>query len=402
MEFKYKAKGGNGDMLEGVIEAPDEDAAVNILHSRGYTILSLNKINTDIFSVDIDRVFNRPGNKDVVVFARQLATLVDADMPLLESLRTLTQQTEKASFREILDMVSKYVEGGSTLSQALGHFPNLFSDFYVNLVKYGESSGKLHDSLIYLAGYLEKSRELNSKIKNALSYPVFVICSLVLVSFVMTVWVLPNLLTIFEEVGVTDLPITTRGLIFITKVVNKYFYLIILLAIAIIGYLTYYIKTPRGKEWLDNMKINNPILGPIARNFYLSRASESLATLTKAGLPIIDSLNITANIVGNSNYQKVILQSRESIKQGDLISDAFRGHPEIPPLFSSMVSIGERTGKLSTMLDHLSKFYKSESESTIQNISQLLEPVLVLILGIGVAMLVSSILLPMYNLVGAF
>src|SRR3989344_5136845 len=313
LEFQYKARGIAGDMLEGIIEAPDEDAAVGILHSRGYTILSLKQVSTDIFSVDINRIFNRPGNKDVVIFARQLATLIDADMPLLESLRTLTQQTDKASFKEVLDNVSKYVEGGSTLSQALSHYPGLFSDFYINLVRSGESSGKLHDSLMYLASYLEKNRDLNSKIKGALAYPVFIIFSLVLVSFVMTVWVLPNLLTIYEEVVVADLPITSRGLIFITKVVNKYFYLIILLAIAIIGYLTYYIKTPRGKEWLDNMKINIPILGPIARNFYLSRASESLATLTKAGLPIIDSLNITANIVGNSNYQKVILQSRESI-----------------------------------------------------------------------------------------
>jgi len=401
MEFKYKAKGGNGDMLEGVIEAPDEDAAVNILHSRGYTILSLNKINTDIFSVDIDRVFNRPGNKDVVVFARQLATLVDADMPLLESLRTLTQQTEKASFREILDMVSKYVEGGSTLSQALGHFPNLFSDFYVNLVKSGESSGKLHDSLIYLAGYLEKSRELNSKIKSALSYPVFVICSLVLVAFIMAVWVLPNLLTIFEEVGVTDLPITTRALIFITKFVNKFFYLIVFGAIGILGYAFYYLKTPKGKAWFDNFKINAPLFGPIAKNFYLSRASESMATLTKAGLPIIDSLNITASIMGNSNYESVIFRAKDLIKQGELISDAFKGRSEIPPLFSSMIAIGERTGKLSAMLEHLAKYYKSESENTIQGISQLLEPILVLILGLGVAILVASILLPMYNLVGA-
>ena len=221
MDFQYKAKGSGGEMLEGAIEAPDEDAAVGILHSRGYTILSLKKVSTDLFSIDIDLIFNRPNNNDVVIFARQLATLVDADMPLLESLRTLTQQTEKASFREILDNVSKYVEGGATLSQGLSHFPNLFSDFYVNLVRSGESSGKLHDSLLYLADYLERSKELNSKIKSALAYPVFIIFALVLVAFVMTVWVLPNLLTIFDEVGVTELPITTRGLIFITKIVNK-------------------------------------------------------------------------------------------------------------------------------------------------------------------------------------
>lgn len=388
-------------MLDGIIEAPDEDSAVTILHSRGYTILFLNQVRTDIFSVDIGRILNRPNNKDVVIFARQLATLIDADMPLLESLRTLTQQTEKASFRETLDMVSKYVEGGSTLSQALSHFPDLFSGFYINLVKSGESSGKLHDSLLYLADYLERSRELNSKIRGALAYPVFIVFALVLVGFIMTVWVLPNLITIFDEVGVTDLPITTRALIFITKNVNKYFYLIILLAIGTAGYAVHAIRTPKGKSWLDNFKITMPLLGSIARNFYLSRVSESLATLTKAGLPIIDSLDITANIVGSNNYRKIIIQARDSIKQGELISDSFKNHSEIPPLFYSMIAIGERTGKLSAMLEHLSKFYKTESENTIQNISQLLEPVLVLILGLGVGILVSSILLPMYNLVGS-
>lgn len=401
MEFKYKARGGAGEMLDGIIEAPDEDSAVTILHSRGYTILFLNQVRTDIFSVDIGRILNRPNNKDVVIFARQLATLIDADMPLLESLRTLTQQTEKASFRETLDMVSKYVEGGSTLSQALSHFPDLFSGFYINLVKSGESSGKLHDSLLYLADYLERNRELNSKIKGALAYPAFIIFALVSVGFIMTVWVLPNLITIFDEVGVTDLPITTKALIFITKNVNKYFYLIILLAIGTAGYVAHFVRTPKGKNWLDNFKITMPLLGSIARNFYLSRISESLATLTKAGLPIIDSLDITANIVGNNNYRKIIIQARDSIKQGELISDSFKNHSEIPPLFYSMVAIGERTGKLSAMLEHLSKFYKTESENTIQNISQLLEPVLVLILGLGVGILVSSILLPMYNLVGS-
>jgi len=400
MQFSYKVQSVTGEILEGRIDSNNEKGAVTILHAKGYTIVSLVQLGGNIMEIDVMGIFNRPSSKDLAVFTRQLATLIDADMPILESLKTLALQTEKPSFKKIIENIARYVESGSSLSEALNNYPRLFTAFFVNLVRSGEASGKLHDSLLYLANHIERNQELNSKIKGAMAYPAFIVFALVIVAFIMAVWVLPNLLAIFDEVGVTDLPISTRILIAITNFVNKFYYLIIFGTISIISYLYYYIRTPKGREWFDDLKIELPYFGPIIRNFYVARISESLATLIKAGIPILDSLVITSNIVNNNNYKKIILSATESIKQGDTIADSFKNHPEIPPLLSSMISIGEKTGKLSAMLEHVAKFYNNESENAIQSISQLIEPIMVLILGFAVAVLVSSILLPMYNLVG--
>ena len=400
MEFAYEAKTTTGDLLEGKIEAPNEKLAVDILHNKGYMVVTLSEIKKGVFAIDISRLLTRTSSKDIVVFTRQLATLVDADMPILESLRTLSEQTEKQAFKETIENIAKYVESGSTLSTALNNYPRLFSSFYVNLTRSGETSGKLHDSLIYLANYLEKSQELNSKVKGAMAYPAFIMVAMTIVAFIMAIWVLPNLLSIFQEVGNVQLPLTTRMLIAVTGFVNKFYYIIIAAVIIGPAYAYRFIKTPRGQVWFDNFVINVPYFGKIIRNFYLARISEGLATLIKSGIPILDSFRITANIVGNNNYKQIILEAEEAVRQGRFIGEAFKNHEEMPGLFTSMITIGEKTGKLSNMLEHVSKFYKAESENTIQNISQLIEPVMVFILGIGVAILVSSILLPMYSLVG--
>ncbi len=401
MRFNYKVKSIAGEILEGRIEANSEREAVGVLHGKEYVIISLTQLEANIFDIDIMGRLNRPSSKDLAVFTRQLATLIDADMPILESLRTLAEQANKPSFKKIIENIAKYIESGSSLSEALGNYPNLFSSFFINLVRSGEASGKLHDSLMYLASHLEKSQELNSKIKGAMAYPAFILVSLIIVAFIMAVWVLPNLLAIFDEVGVKDLPITTRILIFVTNFVNKYYYFIIFSALFLIGYSYYYIRTPKGRDQFDNLKIKAPYLGPMIKNFYISRISESLATLVKSGIPILDSFLITSNIVNNTRYRKILIEATESIKRGETIANSLKDYPEIPPLLSSMIAIGEKTGKLSAMLDHVAKFFKGESESAIQTLSQLIEPAMVLVLGLAVAVLVSSILLPMYNLVDA-
>ena len=400
MEFGYKAKDQLGEILEGTIEAPDETAAVGILHSKGYVILSLILLKKDVFRSDITEILSRPNVKDVVVFTRQLSTLVDADMPISEGLRTLARQVEKPAFRKIIAEVSEAVEAGSSLSIALSKYPKLFSSFFIKLVQSGEISGKLHESLLYLAEYLERSRSINSKIRGALAYPIFVLFALVVVTLIMVVYVLPQLLAIFEEAGVEGLPLTTKILIWVTNFINTYLYFLILgmLVLAYSGWV--WIRTPKGRAWLDNAKIKFPSLGVVIRNLYLARIAESLSTLIKAGIPILDGIRITSELVGNENYKKIMLDAEDNVRGGGTISDILIKHEEMPPLFTSMVAIGEKTGKLDFMLEHLSKFYKSESDTTIDSISQLIEPILVLVLGFGVAILVSSILLPIYNLVG--
>lgn len=400
MDFNYKVKTQNGEIQEGIIDAPDENIAVNILHSKGYVVLLLTPLKKDIFRLDINQIFSKPNIKDIVIFTRQLSTLVDADMPLAEGLRTLAKQVEKPTFKKIIVEVSEAVEAGSSLSNALSKHSKLFSSFYINLVQSGEVTGKLHESLLYLADYLERSRSINSKIRGALAYPTFVVFALIVVTIIMVVYVLPQLLSIFEEAGVEDLPFTTRILILVTNFVNTYLYYLMtgLLVLIYMGWA--YIRTPNGKVWLDNIKIKFPSLGTVIRNLYLARIAESLSTLIKAGIPILEALKITSDLVGNENYRKIMLAAENNVRGGSTISEVLNKHAEIPPLFTSMVAIGEKTGKLDFMLEHISKFYKSESDNTIDSISQLIEPILVLILGFAVAILVSSILLPIYNLVG--
>lgn len=400
MEFNYKVKTQTGEIIEGTIDAPDENIAVDILHSKGYVVLSLTPLGKDIFKTDINLILSRPRTKDIVIFTRQLSTLVDADMPLAEGLRTLARQAEKPTFRKIITEVSEAVEAGSSLSNALSKYPKLFSTFYIKLAQSGEVTGKLHESLLYLADYLERSQSINSKIRGALAYPAFIVFALIVVTLIMVTYVLPQLLSIFEEAGVEDLPITTRMLMWTTNFVNTYLYYLAIGTLALIYSGWTYIKTPAGKEWIDNAKVKLPSLGVVIRNLYLARIAESLSTLIKAGIPILDAIQITSDLVGNENYRKIMLAAEENVRGGGAISEVLNKHEEVPPLFTSMIAIGEKTGKLDFMLEHLSKFYKSESDNTIDNISQLIEPIIVLVLGFAVAILVSSILLPIYNLVG--
>jgi len=399
MLFKYKVKTQNGEIIDGKVEASDEKVAVDTLQSKGYLILSIEQLESDIFSIDLNKYFQKPTNKDIVIFTRQLSTLIDADMPLAEGLRTLARQFEKPTLRKIISEISDAVEGGSALSNALSAHPKFFSSFYIKLVQSGEVSGKLHEALLYLADHLERSQEINSKIRGALAYPAFVVFALIVVTMIMVVYVLPQLLAIFKDVGATDLPLTTRMLIWMTTFVNNYLYYIFTMIFGSIFLGWKYVKTAEGKAVFDNIKINMPALGTVVRNLYLARISESLSTLIKSGIPILDTIHITSDLVGNVNYQNILLDAEESVRGGGSMSDVFNKYKEIPPLMSSMVAIGEKTGKLDFMLEHTSKFYKSESDNTIDNIATLIEPILVLVLGVAVAVLVSAILLPIYNLV---
>lgn len=401
MEYKYQAKNTGGQIVDGIIDAPSQDSAVSILHNKQLVVLSLTPFKRDLFSKDLNQAFSRTTTKDIVVFTRQLSTLIEADMPLAEGLRTLAQQTEKPGLKKIVMDVAQSVEGGSSLSAALGAHPKVFTIFYTKLVQVGEVSGKLQGSLSYLADYLERSQSINSKIRGALVYPAFVVSALLIVGLIMGIYVLPQLLSVFKDSGITDLPLSTRILMASTAFLNDYIYYI--LAVLVVGgfLIVRFLKTVQGKAWRDNFLVNMPGLGSVVRNLYLARMAESLSTLIKSGLPILDALRITSDLVGNENYRTIILVAEENVRSGGSISEILSQHKEMPPLFSSMVAIGERTGKLDYMLEHISKFYKSESETAIGSITQLIEPILVLVLGFAVAILVSSILLPIYSLVGS-
>ena len=401
MLFSYKVRNKLGEIIEGTINAPSESVAVDALHTKDYTILTIRPSDRGLLAIDVNNLFQRIKNRDIVAFTRQLSVLIDADVPLSEALRILASQEGKPIFKKMISSISESIEGGSSFSVALTLYPKLFTNFYIMLVQTGEVSGRLHQSLLYLAEYLERSQSINSKIKGALAYPAFIVFALFIVSIIMVVYVLPNLLSIFEDLGGdVELPITTRALIFITDFVNAY-KLPVFGAILGIGFWLYsYARTEKGKRHLDELKISIPSLGTVAKNLYLARVAESLSVLIKSGIPILDAIKLTADLVGNVIYRDILLESEKNVRSGGSISETMSKRKEVPALFSSMMSVGERIGKLDYILEHISAFYKAESENTIQNISQLIEPVLILVLGFGVAILVSSVLLPIYNVVG--
>ena len=398
-EFNYQVKDQRGEFVQGVLEAHSVDAAVETLHKRGFVILSLEETEKGLFEKDLISFLSRPNRKDIVIFTRQLSTLIDANIPLVEGLDTLARQTPKESFKKIISKISKSIEGGSSLSQAASEH-KIFDPFFISLIKSGEVSGRLQSTLLYLADYLERSAELTSKIRGALAYPAFVVFAISAVGIIMMTTVLPKLLEVLKEAGVQELPITTRILIFITDMMNRFIYIFFGVLALIVWYLKNWINTPEGRFKFDMIKIKITTIGEVIKGVYLARTAEALSTLIKAGVPILEALTITSDIVGHSLFKKILLEAEENVRNGGSISEVFGRYREIPTMVTSMIAIGEKTGKTDFMLENIYKFYKSESDRSIQNISQLIEPILVLFLGLVVGILVASILLPIYNLVG--
>lgn len=401
LQFDYEAKDINGSLLKGVIDALSEDAAVDALHEKNLIILSLVSTEKGLFKVDVSGFLEKPNQKDITVFTRQLATIIAADIPLVEGLETIASQTDKASFSKIIREMAEAVRGGSSLSIAVSKHPRLFTDFYVSLVRSGEVSGRMEQTLLYLADYLERSQALSSKIKGAMAYPMFIIFALGIVGFVMMTFVLPKLLGILTESGVQDVPLITKILIKMTTIVNNYIILILASVIFIFWFVIHYVKTEKGKYVFDRFKIRFPRLGLIARNIYIARMAETLSTLIKAGVPILEGLRITSEIVGNVIFQDMLLDAEKNVRNGGTISAVLSEQKDVPKLVSSMLAIGEKTGKTDFMLENIYKFYGSEAERDIQNLSQLIEPMLILLLGVAAGLLVAGILLPIFSLVGA-
>ena len=399
MDFHYQAKNSEGAIFEGNIEAPSEDQAVSLLQQKGLLVLQILEIEKGLLKGDLLARFNKPSRKDLIIFTRQLSTLIQSDVPLLEALHILNRQVEKDAFRKVITSIIGSIEGGASLSIALSEHEKIFGRFYVSLVRVGEVSGKLQETLLYMADYLERSAALTSKIRGALFYPAFVLFALAVVTVILMTTVVPQLLTIIKDSGVTELPIPTKILIAVSGFFQNYILLIIILAILIVVALYQYSQTPKGKYNLDKFKLDLPKFGRIVRDLYLARMAETLATLIRAGVPILESVATTADVVGNEVYKSILLEAKQHLQGGGSLSEILQKHEEFPPLVSSMLGTGERTGRTDYMLENILKFYKTEAENDVANISQLIEPLLILLLGVGIGGLVAAILLPIYSLI---
>ncbi len=402
MLFTYQARTHEGLARQGSIEAPSIDGAVQALQRQNLVVLSVQPTIPAIpFYKRIIGGFGKPKQRDIVLLSRQLSTLFEAKVPVVHTFRTLIGQSTSGPLRAHLVEVLDDIQGGMSMSQAMAKHPAVFSSFFVNMVRSGEESGKLDDVFIYLADYLERTYALVSKTRNALIYPAFILTAFFGVVVLLLTLVIPKLTAIILEAG-QELPIYTRIVIGTSNFLINYGVFLLLLMLGSGFFLYRFIQTPEGRRALSRTQISVPIIGPLFQKFYLARLSDNMQTLITGGVPIVRALQITADVVGNEIYKGIILESIEAVRAGSTIADAFDRHPEIPPLLTQMMRIGEETGKLDSILKSISRFYTREVESLVDNLVVLIEPILILVLGLGIGLIVASVLLPIYNLTQAF
>jgi len=397
MLFNYNAVTNTGEEREGVIESVNEDVAISSLQRRGLIIVSIrNADKVSIFEMDI-AFLSRVKNKDVVILSRQIATLFEAQVPALRAFRLIAAESENPTLQKKLTEVSDDIQGGLPMSEALNKHPSIFSDFYVNMVRAGEESGKLSDSFLYLADYLDRSYELTSKIKSALTYPVFIITVFGLVMIGLFTFIIPKLTDILESSG-QEIPIYTKFVIAISDFLINYG--LFTLVVLIIGGTLFWKYKREKTVGLSMMALSVPIIGGLLRKLYLSRIADNMSTMLSSGIPMVRSVEITAKVVGNEVYKKILLDAVDKIKGGDSMSKALSGNKQIPSIMLQMMRVGEETGELGNILKKIAIFYKREVDTTVDTIISLIEPAMILLLGLGVGTVLMAVLMPIYNIAG--
>lgn len=398
MTFKYKTIDPAGSQNSGTIDAINIEVAISSLQKRGLSIVSIKPADEGGSFLEKNiSFFESISNKDVVILSRQMATLFEAQVSALRVFQLLSMQSENPALRGKLKEVVDDLQAGSSISQAMSKHPKVFSSFYVNMVRSGEESGKLDQTFIYLADYLDRTYEVSSKVKTALIYPSFVIFTFIAVMVLMLTVVIPKISVILVESG-QEVPIYTK----IVMGISDFFlnYGIFLLVAIVVGsfFLFRYVKTGAGKYALDEMKISTPFIETLFNKLYLSRIADNMNTMLLSGIPVVRGLELTADVVDNEVYRKVIERAVEDVKSGSSVSDALGKHEQIPGIFVQMVKIGEETGQLGNILKTLANFYRREVTNAIDGVVGLIEPAMVVLLGLGVAFLLASVLIPIYNI----
>jgi len=401
MLFTYRAIDTDGHERKGTIEALSRDSAVVELQRRNLVISSIEgeKAANPLLSMNIP-FFDRIANKDIVILSRQIATLFEAQVSALRVFRLLAAEVENHQLAAILSTVADDLQAGSPISNSLAKHPKAFPKFYVSMVKAGEESGKLSETFGYLADYLDRTYDVVSKAENALIYPAFVIAVFIAVMALMLTLVIPKIAATLLDAG-QKLPIYTRIVIGLSNFFVNYGLFVLLGVIALGFYMWRLSKTPNGRAILDGLKLGVPVVGTLFEKLYLSRIADNLSTMFVSGVAVVQGIEITADVVDNEIYARILRQVADEVKGGSSISEAFSRHSEIPGIMVAMVRVGEETGELGKILITLAKFYEREVSNAVDTLVGLIEPIMIVFLGLGVGTLIAAVLLPIYNLAGA-
>jgi type IV pilus assembly protein PilC len=383
-----------------VLEGPNELAVRAYLRQQQIIPTKIVKKATEI-KISLPFMKGRVKKKSLAIFTRQMATMIDAGLPLVQSLDILAQQEEDETFRDIISTVKNEVEAGATLAAALQKHPRVFDDMYVNLVVAAEEAGTLDVILARLATHIEKMEELKKKIRSALVYPAMIVTVAIGVTIVLMVFVVPVFEKLFAGIGST-LPLPTRVVIAVSNIFKSYLPIVIAIVVVLVIVLRRYYKTENGKRWVDDMMLKLPIFGELLRKVAIARFARTLGTLVSSGVPILEALNIVAGASGNKVVEEAILKGRISISEGQTISEPLSQSGVFPVMVTQMISVGETTGSLELMLNKVADFYESEVDTAVATLSSMLEPVLMIFLGVIVGGLVISMYLPIFKMASAF
>ncbi|MCK4918808.1 MAG: type II secretion system F family protein [Candidatus Pacebacteria bacterium] len=397
MKFKYKAISISGTEQVGKIEAENKERAIELLQQHKLILVTIKEIRELISFKRFSGIFHKVNHKKIVIFLKELSILLTAGVSLVEALRIQYNQEESLYFKEQLFKILSMVEDGVPFSAALSKFPNIFSEFFINIVKSGEESGKMQESLLHMSVYIEKQYLLSSKVKNALMYPAIVMSGFALVGVAMMVLVVPQLVSIFEGNN-QELPLPTKILIFVSNFMQHNIVLIVVGGGIILYLAKKYIQTEKGKSRIDSFLLKIPQFSTIFKKYYVARFAENLSLLISSGIPIITALQVSGDVVGNDVYKKVIYNSIDEVKIGGSIAYSFERSDQLPPLVSRMIRVGERTGKLDVVLKDIADFYTKEVDIAVDGLTSIIEPIMIFVLGGAVAVLVASILMPIYQM----
>jgi type IV pilus assembly protein PilC len=398
MQFKYQAKNNKGKIITGLAQAINKNQAAELIEDKGLTVISLEE-HKKFGNIQI-AFLEKVTIKDLVLFYRQLSMMIASDIPVVKGLRIIAAQTDNAKFQRILTEVYENVNEGMKFSDALNQHSNIFGDFYINMIRSGEVSGKFDEVLLYLANNQEKDYQFKAKIKGAMTYPVFILSALFIMGILMMVFIVPKLTKTLLESGVA-LPLSTRMLIFASNVTKQFWYLIVGGTVgSIVGLRLFTSKTIIGKKIWHRLILKIPKFGPnLVRKTYLIRLTKSMALLVIGGVPLTQAIEITSKVVGNVHYEQMLMDTAESVKDGNTIASVFMQYPDlIPNMLTQMTSIGEQTGKVDQVFEKIGSFYEKEVDTQVENISKIIEPVIMVILGLAVGFLVVSIMLPMFKM----
>jgi type IV pilus assembly protein PilC len=394
--FAYKVRDRAGNVTTGTLVADSEALVLARLREQGYTPLDVKRQKRGIGQIEIGG--KKVKLKEIAVFSRQFATMVNSGLPILRALAILSDQTDNKELARILGEARLDVEQGSSLSGALAKHEKVFNDLYVAMIRAGETGGTLDATLLRLADMIEREVTLRGKIKSAMTYPVAVVCLVVLIMSAMLLFVVPQFKGIYGQLGGT-LPLPTRALLFVSDAFKSYWYIVVAALVAARFFFRRWKRTDRGREVVDAFKLRAPVFGSLFHKTALSRFSSTLAMLLRSGVPILQALEIVSDTVNNKVIGKAIADVQVSVRDGESIAKPLTKYPVFPPMVVQMIAVGEETGQVDTMLEKIAQFYDQEVEAAVDALTSLIEPILIAIIGGCVGAAVVALYMPMFNII---